>query len=432
MRGKQVTDLHAVLGLLLEKCVILGGNKKVCKEYSHALREDQLDQIYNDATEELIRIFQDEFGIQAETPGLVDKKAADVLNDLLNEWGMLEQADKCQRCIVSGMVRREDSLPVHGAKVRAFHGTGLRCILLGESSTDAQGCYTIDYFSLPNGSVIDIRLDVTDKKGTRLYSSDIINHATSVETVDIAIPVDTPPLDQIIYGQVLMENDLPAERIKLRLYQCDVGGGRTLIEETVTLPGGYYAFPGLSELANAVVIIFAVTREGDAEIFLTKPLTNLSTTDLLIELKLTVPNYLQEVPAEFTLLIDALTNFLSCPHPHLVYLQENEEQPDITILSRATGWDKQLITHAVEAEHLRQEIKDISNLEFPNMVFYALLRAGLSFDNILSAKVDIGVFIETLKKMRDKGIIDISKEEIAESKMQFTTYRRLQLGNNGT
>ena len=169
MRGKKVTDLHAVLELLLEKCLIFGGNKEVCKEYSQALQRDQLDQIYNGATEELIRVFQDEFGIQAETPGLVDKQTADVLNDLLNEWGMLKQTDKCQRCIVSGRVQREDGLPVHGVKVRAFHGAEQSCILLGESTTDARGCYTINYSSLPDGSVINLRLDVTDEKGTLLY-----------------------------------------------------------------------------------------------------------------------------------------------------------------------------------------------------------------------------------------------------------------------
>ena len=208
-----------------------------------------------------------------------------------------------------------------------------------------------------------------------------------------------------------------------------------MIEETRTLSDGHYAFPAIRQADDTGLEIRTVTDSEDKEneTVLTKPMNYLG-NGAHIKLNLIAPNRLQQDPStEYTRLINDLNRHQ--PDLSLVDIHENTDRQDITILNRATGWDGRLIALAVTAERMRQEIVEISDIELPDKVAYALLRAGLPSDKLLLAQVDPEIIAETLKNMWEKGIVDLSEEEIMESTMLFSGFSqnyRLEMPTPGS
>jgi len=124
------------------------------------------------------------------------KATANALNVLLRKWGRLKQPDAHRPFVVSGQVRREDGLPVHGVKVRAFHESDRGGISLGEDTADAEGRYTIRYELLRGTASINLRVSVTDEDGRLLHSSDVIRGAKPLEIVDLTLPIVRKPVTQ--------------------------------------------------------------------------------------------------------------------------------------------------------------------------------------------------------------------------------------------
>lgn len=89
MRGPSVSDLHAVLQLLLDRQVILADDETARKREFKALNKEQTGQIYGVTTKKLVALFQDSRSLKST--GVVDKATANELNALLQEWGLLDK-----------------------------------------------------------------------------------------------------------------------------------------------------------------------------------------------------------------------------------------------------------------------------------------------------------------------------------------------------
>lgn len=87
---------------------------------------------------------------------MVDEATANALNALLRKLGVLYREAPPRFYIVSGEVRREDGLPLHGVHMHAVNEGKRRFIRLSEDSTDAEGHYTIRYELLPGVDSINL------------------------------------------------------------------------------------------------------------------------------------------------------------------------------------------------------------------------------------------------------------------------------------
>lgn len=190
-----VADLQDALQQILERGVILRDDEGARRELSAALKREHSEQMYGEATRKLVSIFQEERRL--EVSGGVDEATANAINVLLREWELLEQSDDAHRpFVVSGQLRREDGLAVHGVRVRAFHESDRGGISLGEGTADAEGRYTMRYELLRGTASINLRVSVTDEDGRLLHQSDVIRGAKPLEIVDLTLPMARKPVTQ--------------------------------------------------------------------------------------------------------------------------------------------------------------------------------------------------------------------------------------------
>lgn len=318
--------------------------------------------------------------------------------------------------VVSGVVQREDGLPLQGVLVRANHEAERGIVRLGESTSDAEGRYTIRYEVLPGVHGVNLRVSAIGEDGSLLQSSNVVQNARPLEIIDLITPIsEQPAAGRRIEGAIMMEHGLPADNLKLRLYRRDFGGGVTLLGETNTLEGGQYAFtydPGERALSLEVRAVDSVNEE----ILLSKPLNDLNREARSV-LNLVAPATLQPLAAEYRRLSNDLT-----PHvgqmTELAEARENEEQQDLTVLSRATGWDARLIALAAMSERLRAD----QEVDLPQEAVYGLLRAGLPSDKLLLAGVEPDVAEQALNTVRNAGLVELTDSQLAEFKTAFTTF----------
>ncbi|MEQ1844079.1 MAG: neuraminidase-like domain-containing protein [Nitrospira sp.] len=413
-QGQTVADLQAALQLLLDRNVVLANDEAARRELSTLLQRERTEQVYAKATQKLVNLFQEQRRLQGS--GEMDEPTANALNALLKDWGLLEQTDAPKAFVVSGVVGREDGLPLQGVPVCAVHEAERAVIRLGEDTTDAEGRYTIRYELLPGVDGINLRVTVFDVDGKLLLSTEVIRNAKPLEIIDLNIPIARKTaVQRRIEGQIMLQHGLPAEQLKLRLYRLDFGGKKTLLDETTTLAGGEYAFTYDSGGKAASLEVRAV-KGANEELPLSKPLNDLSGESRAV-LNLIAPGALQPLAAEYRRLSADLT-----PHvgdmTKLADARENNERQDLTVLNRATGWDARLIALAATTERLSAH----ADVQLPKESVYGLLRAGLPSDKLMLAQVEPDVAEQALKTVRDAGIVELTDQQIGDFKTQFATF----------
>lgn len=414
VQGPQVADLHGALQALLDRALILANDEGARREATAALRRDLPQQFYGEATGKLVSVFQRERHLQPS--GEVDGPTADAFNKLLRELGLLDPDRVPAFLLVTGVVRREDGVPLRGVRLRAAHVSDHGEIRLGDDSADAEGRYTIRYDGLPGVDAVNLKVSVIGEDGRTLASSALVPNAKPVENLDLSVPIAAPAVDrQTIEGTVLLEHGLPAEKLKLRLYRRDFGGKTTLLSETTTVGAGRYAFSYDAGGREVSLEVRAVKTDG-AEVSLTKPLNDL-TPETRAGLNLLAPGSLQPLAAEYRRLSADLT-----PHVgsmgKLKDAKEDAQQQDLAVLNRATGWDARLIALASVTERLAVD----PDVGLPSEALYGLLRAGLPSDKLLLAQVELEVVEMAIKKVRDAGVVEIDDAGIEALKTKFTAF----------
>lgn len=414
MQGPQVGDLQNALQVLLDRAAILANDEGARRELATALRRDHAQQSYGEATGKLVSVFQRERHLQPS--GEVDGPTADALNKLLRELGLLDQERPPAFRLVTGVLRREDGLPLQGARIRATHVSERGAIRLGDDSTEAEGRYTIRYDALPGVDAINLRVSAIGEDGRTVGSSQVVPNAKPVETIDLTVPIAAPAADrQTIEGAILLEHGLPAEKLKLRLYRRDFGGKATPLGDTTTVGDGRYAFSYDAGSRVASLEVRAVKPDGK-EVPLSKPLNDL-TAETRARLNLLAPGNLQPLAAEYRRLSADLTQHVG-QMAKLAGAKEDAEQQDLAVLNRATGWDARLIALASITERLAAD----PDVGLSSEALYGLLRAGLPSDKLLLAQVEPDVVEMAIKKVRDAGVVEIDDAGIAALKTEFTAF----------
>src|SRR5918994_2849587 len=98
-RGSAVHNLQDGLRRLLDKGVFqLSDDDR--HNFEEGLRVDRTETIYGSATRKLVRLFQEQH--QLEPKDEVDERTADVINAILQEWGLFDQHAQERSLIVSG------------------------------------------------------------------------------------------------------------------------------------------------------------------------------------------------------------------------------------------------------------------------------------------------------------------------------------------
>lgn len=83
MSGPSVSDLQAVLQLLLDRAVILSDAESARKKLMTALQKDQKGKVYGATTKKLVALFQDSRSLPST--GAVDEATATALNRFLDQ-----------------------------------------------------------------------------------------------------------------------------------------------------------------------------------------------------------------------------------------------------------------------------------------------------------------------------------------------------------
>jgi hypothetical protein len=414
VQGPQVADLHIALQALLDRALLLPNDEAARGELAAALRGELERQSFGEATGKLVSVFQRERHLQPS--GEVDGPTADALNKLLHEMGLLDQGRPPAFRLVTGVVRREDGVPLQSPRMRAAHVSDHREIRLGDDSADAEGRYTIRYEALPGVDVVNLMVSVIGEDGRTIAASALVPNAKPVETIDLTVPITAPAADhQTIEGAILLEHGQPAEKLKLRLYRRDFGGKATLLGETTTVGAGRYAFSYDAGGRAASLEVRAVKPDG-TEVPLTKPLNDL-TAESRANLNMLAPGSLQPLAAEYGRLSADLTSHVGSMSK-LKDAREDAKQQDLSVLNRATGWDARLIALAAISERLAAD----PDVGLPSEALYGLLRAGLPSDKLLLAQVEPDVVDMALKKVCDAGVVEMDDAGIAALKTKFTAF----------
>jgi hypothetical protein len=317
---------------------------------------------------------------------------------------------------VRGRVLTSTGKPLPGCVVRVFGVTEKGNVTLGEDTTAVDGGYSVRYARPARLETIHLAVAAFDRDGQPLCVPVDKENATAREEIDLHVGIASKPKKQLwLEGRIVMEDGREADDIRLRLYRRNFGGELVLLKETKTVEGGRYSFAYDPADKAMSLEIHAVPNKGDERV-LSKPLNDISGEDRTA-INLVAPAALKPLDPEYQRLTSALVSLLDDDDlTQLANAEETTERQDITVLNRATGWDARLIALTATTERLAKDVGLNSE------ALYGLLRAGLPTDKRLLAQLEPDAVEMTLKKMRDKRIVQIDDDHITEFKTKFTEF----------
>ncbi|HEV7762652.1 MAG TPA: neuraminidase-like domain-containing protein, partial [Acidimicrobiales bacterium] len=201
--GPEVAALQEVLLRLVEEQIIHAlpapdrPTVDELQKVAERVEGDHARATYGDATTQLVRWFQIQNGLGDGLDGVVEKRTAERLNEVLRALGLLDEGDPdpdpgdpgADGFVVRGRV--EGAPP--GSLVRAFDQDFRGEEALGDSAlTDRryEVRYTADRFAKAEKGTADLRVAVVDPGGRELVSSEIVFNAGPRVEIDLVVPDD--------------------------------------------------------------------------------------------------------------------------------------------------------------------------------------------------------------------------------------------------
>jgi hypothetical protein len=205
MQGLEVANLQDALQLCLDRSAILANNEGQRLEFSAGLKPERAGQTYGGVTVKVVDTFQRERNLPPG--GEVAEPTANALNRLLDELN--GTGAEPPAFVVKGMVRLFDGFPGAGLVVSAFDRDLRSEQALGQSQTDKQGFYQIQYFEqqflkAEKGNA-DLVVRASAADGALLVASSVWFNAPLVAEVDLTVPAEVlqPPTLFEKIGQAL-------------------------------------------------------------------------------------------------------------------------------------------------------------------------------------------------------------------------------------
>ena len=389
--------------------------------------QERAESRFGESTADAVRRLQSQFGVTAATPGEVDQQTAALINQQLFEIGVFRT--------VEGRVTTQAGSVVAGNLIFAFDSDNFGGAYLGSANTNTDGAYQLFYdpllYSFPGEGVlktkdiIDLVVQVYDSAGKTLAESQPLHDPAQRVQADLilddltaerAFVVRGQAVDaRRVEGQIAFDYGLPAQGLTLRLYQLGFGGAAAAVRlaETKALQYGIYSLAYATNGNAANLEIRAVDEAGN-EVALTNIIRSAGEREVI---NLVAPAATKLQAAEFTRLANDLQPHIG-EFSQLRFARETAEQPDLTLLHEASGWDARLIATAAMASRL--SVQEETGL--PQEALYGLLRTGLPSDKLQLAQVSMEAFDQALNKARIAGIVQIDEGALPQIRKDFENF----------
>ncbi|OLR93852.1 neuraminidase-like domain-containing protein [Actinokineospora bangkokensis] len=356
---------------------------------------------YGYTTDKVVGIAQSQYGV--EVSGRVDERTAELLNELLRRHGLLT-GEPAEPLVVAGQVTRDDGTGIGGLTVAVVAAEGA-AVRLGQDTTGVDGRYTARCD--PAAALL---VSVVDARGAVLVTSEVRRRSAGLVVVDLVVPYAVDAPRDRVRGNVVLAHGAPAEGVELRLYRIGFGGKATQVGSGRTGESGRYSLdvpPGVGGLELRAV------EPGGAQVVLTRPMHGRGAAPLVV----VAPTRVQPPAPEHRRLAAGLA-----PHvgdlAALAGAREDDGRQDLTLLTRATGWDARLLALAANAASLAR------TTALPHEALYGMLRAGLPADPLQLARVSAPAVRAALTTARDAGVIGLTDAAITSATGTFTAYAR--------
>lgn len=214
-QGDAVANLQDALRLLVERGHIRPDRAERASLLD-ALGQERSERVYAGATARLVTLFRIQHGL--DDLDWVDDAAAEALNKLLQELGVLDEE---RPCVVRGQITFASEQPSSGFLVRVYDVDLRSKELLGQVTTDADGRYELRYgpdqFRRAEKGTADLQVSVCHPRGRELAKSDIGFNAPAEVAIDLQLPAVEPGVSE--YELYLAElepvlQDLPLAELK--------------------------------------------------------------------------------------------------------------------------------------------------------------------------------------------------------------------------
>jgi len=189
MQGKDVANLQSALKILQEKRFFRIRDQEQAEKIEANWDEEVSNSLYGEATYELVRLVQEKYDL--ETSGEVDKRTAEILNEILMEFGVFEE--KSSPFKVEGTVLYTNEDPVTGITVQVFDKDLRGEEFLRKTTTNQDGKYEIIYsrqqfrrVEKKNADLI-VRVFAEDDPDQILAESDTLFNAPEVATINLTL-----------------------------------------------------------------------------------------------------------------------------------------------------------------------------------------------------------------------------------------------------
>lgn len=426
-QGPEVGDLQAALQIFLDKAVILANDEGARRELTAALRHEQAEQIYRDATGKLVSIFQEERHLEAS--GTVDERTANTINALLCEFGVLdEEGDgwtqvvetlKAQGQTLSAINLGTDRLASIDEKIGALGkapSTSLSLNARGDAVKDLHAQLVSVGVALPASETNDGIFGV----GTRdallqlqakydLARTGVFDDATRNA---LTIVVDNVTHPRRVEGRIILDNGLPAAKVRLRIVNKSFGEDSAVLGETETDERGFYALPYDMNGAAANIEVRTFDTHSN-EVRLSNPKMNAERNEVL---NLVAPSTVKSQTNEFILLAGDLGTVVGADLSKLALAQESEGRQDVSLLHQSTDWDARLIATAATAANVNA-VTDIGH-----EALYGAFRGGLPNDTEALALVSTEAFATALTRAKDAGVIALDDAQMSAAQTAFGSF----------
>ncbi len=426
MRGATVADLQAALRVLLDRNVldIAPGEQE---ELDGGLRLESASQAYKGATQRMVVLVQERWGLQVENFGEVDGVTAEALNAFLQEMGLVDQGFEGWSRVVEALAVQSETLSAINAGTDYLANIDAQIGALRQPPAltfNMRGAAVADLQAqLGQLGVVLPREESAESifgSGTRaailqlqakydLSQTGIFDEATRNA---LTLALSTAANRSRVEGRIFTETGLPAANIKLRIVNRGFGDDVTLLgdSEIETDERGYYALPYDGTAAN--IEVQAIAQDGTA-IKLSNPKVNADRTAIL---NLVAPAAVQTQANEWQLLARDLTSVVG-DMSRLAQAREGADGQDISLLHEATQWDARLIATAATAANVAAETA------IAHDVLYGALRTGLPADREALAAVSHEAFASALSQANAAGVIALDEDRMTSALNAFDTFR---------
>lgn len=397
-QGSEVANLQAGLTLLLNKQVVQA-DPGTRTELLNILAQESQAQVYKDATQKSVAMFQEQRQI---TPiGIVDAPTAAALNEALRSLGAFGdgKTGPTQRT-VAGQVVQGDGTPFD-SRVILFEENDsentVDWLHLSEDSTDPEGRYAITY-ALPDGTDgAKLRVAAFDGDGQRRAEA-AIEATKPVEVVNLVVQGNSSEFR--VTGRLSSDSRAGVGGNRVVIVDKNVGGD-TVIAGTTSGPDGTYRLGFTYSAQKTRPDLRARAFSGETLLGESEVRYNAANDEIL---HITVPDDAQAALASEH---EALTGDIAVHYTgSLRDLQETGDRQDVTYLANKTGWDARAVALASLADQFSARTADPAGAPAIHpALFYALFRAGLPANDAAIYRTDPGSVAALWKQGIEQGIV---------------------------